>query len=371
VAISEEEERAMNRIDLVEPMFEGESGHCRDFLTSLCRASVGSGFSLRVFAGKGARLPEIVGADCEMVRHFSRRLRRVQAFFLYRRLLRGPGRILVATAGRTDMILLDLASRGGIPPSKAFLYFHWVRSSPGKLEFFRKIAVRHPGLVIMGPTPGVTDVFKECGFRDVRTVPYPVTAAVPSPGEGAAGFRHILYAGAARPDKGFGRVVDLVRWLDGQGKTIPVTVQASADHYEKFAPATRAEIARLQVEGFPWLRILPETLAEAEYRGFFEGAVCLQPYDRNDFADRISGITLDAFSAGAPVVATSGTWMARMVTRFDAGIAVEDLSPPSLFAAVESIRAEYQLRRSNALKGGRVLQEEHSARHLFSALVSG
>lgn len=361
----------MNRIELVEPTFEGESGHCRDFLASLCRASIGSGFALRVFAGKGARLPEIEGADCEVVRHFSRRLRRLQAYFLYRRLLRGPGRILVATAGRTDMILLDLASRGKIPPSKAFLYFHWVRPSPGKLEFFRKIAGRHPDLVLMGPTPGVTDVFRECGFRDVRTVPYPVTSAVPPSGEGEAGFRHILYAGAARPDKGFGRVVDLVRWMDGRGETVPVTVQASADHYAKFDPATRAEIARLREGSIPWLRILPETLAAAEYRRLFEGAVCLQPYDRNDFADRISGITLDAFRAGAPVVATAGTWMARMAARFDAGIAVEDLSPPSLFAAVESLRAEYASRRGNALEGGRILQEEHSARHLFSALATG
>lgn len=360
----------MNRIELVEPTFEGESGHCRDFIASLCRASVGSGFALRVFAGKGARLPEIEGADCEVVRHFSRRLRRVQAFFLYRRLLRGQGRILVATAGRTDMILLDHASRGEIPPSKAFLYFHWVRPSPGKLEFFRKIAGRHPAMVLMGPTPGVTDVFRKCGFRDVRTVPYPITAASSPPGEREADFRHILYAGAARPDKGFGRVVDLVRWLDGRGETIPVAVQASPDHYEKYGEGIRNDLERLRKAPPSWLRTFPDTLGAKEYRKIFDGAIVLQPYARGDFADRISGVTLDAFSAGAPVIATTGTWMARVANRFAAGVAVQDLSPPALLSAVETIRTDYSRYHRNAMEAGRILQEEHSARHLLEALAS-
>ncbi|HQT98732.1 MAG TPA: hypothetical protein PK416_12800, partial [Thermodesulfobacteriota bacterium] len=68
----------------------------------------------------------------------------------------------------------------------------------------------------------------------------------------------------------------------------------------------------------------------------FDGAIVLQPYAREDFEDRVSGVTLDAFSAGAPVIATSGTWMARAADRFGAGAAVPDLSPLALLSAVET-----------------------------------
>jgi len=102
----------------------------------------------------------------------------------------------------------------------------------------------------------------------------------------------------------------------------------------------------------------------------FDGAIVLQPYAREDFADRISGVTLDAFSAGAPVIATEGTWMARAVDRFAAGAAVGDLSSPALLSAVEMIRTDYPRYRRNAHEAGRVLQEEHSARHLLEAVAS-
>jgi hypothetical protein len=86
--------------------------------------------------------------------------------------------------------------------------------------------------------------------------------------------------------------------------------------------------------------------------------------------DRVSGVTLDAFSAGAPVIATEGTWMARTADRFAAGTAVPDLSPPALLTAVEAIRADYPRYHRNALEAARTLQEEHSARHLLEAIAS-
>ena len=66
------------------------------------------------------------------------------------------------------------------------------------------------------------------------------------------------------------------------------------------------------------------TLTGDAYSAMFRGAICLQPYSRQDFADRVSGVTLDAFVAGAPVVALSGTWIARMVQRFKAGEVIEE-----------------------------------------------
>ena len=358
------------RIDVVEPTLEGESGHCRSFLLSLCGAGRDPRVSFRVYAGKKASLPKVEGARCEVVPCFSRRLRRLQAFLLYRKLLAGAGRIFVSTAGRTDMVLLDLAAKGEIPPGKVFLYFHWLRPSLRKLAYFRRFAVSHPGVTVLGPTDSVIGPFRECGFRDARVVPYPITPSGPDRKRPGDRFRHILFAGAARRDKGFTRVVDLVCDMAARGVGIPFSIQASPDHYERHGEGIRDDLDRLRKAAPSWLRTFPDTLGAEEYRKMFDGAIVLQPYAREDFADRVSGVTLDAFSAGAPVIATAGTWMARVADRFAAGAAVPDLSPPALLLAVETIRADYPRYHRNALAAGRMLQEEHSARHLLEVLAS-
>lgn len=358
------------RIEVVEPTLEGESGHCRSFLLSLCGAARGRRVSFRVHAGKGASLPEVEGVQCEVVPHFSRRLRRLQAFILYRRLLQGTGPIFVSTAGRSDMVLLELAAKGEIPPGKVFLYFHWLRPSPRKLAYFRRFAVSHPGVTVLGPTEAVIGPFRECGFRDVRLVPYPITPSGPDEVGSGGRFRHILFAGAARRDKGFSRVVDLVCDMAAKGVAIPFSIQASPDHYEKHDVGIRVDLDRLRKAAPSWLRTFPDTLGAEEYRKLFDGAIVLQPYAQDDFADRISGVTLDAFSAGAPVVATAGTWMARAADRFGAGAAVPDLSPPALLSAVETLRADYARYHRNALEAGRTLREEHSARYLLEAIAT-
>lgn len=358
------------RIEVVEPTFEGESGHCRSFLLSLSSAGRGDEVGFRVYAGRGASLPGMGGVPCEVMPYFSRRLRRLQALFLYRRLLKAPGRIFVSTAGRMDMVLLELAAKEKIPPGKVFLYFHWLRPSPRKLAYFRRFAASHPGVTVLGPTESVTGVFRECGFRDVRIVPYPISPAEPGTRGTEDRFRHLLFAGAARRDKGLSRVVDLVCHMAERGVAIPIAIQSSPDHYAKYDEGIRAELVRLRKAAAPWLRCFPDTLGAEQYRAMFDGAIVLQPYSREDFADRISGVTLDAFSAGAPVVATSGTWMARTAERFGAGAGVADLSPESLLSAVETIRADYPRYRRNALEAGRALQEEHSGRRLLEVLLS-
>lgn len=356
-------------LHIVEPTLETEAGHCHSFVESLCRARGAGGPALWVWAGRRARLPRLASAEVTVRPHFHRRLRRFQEYFLLAKLLSGPGRIFIATAGRSDLVLLDLAARGEIPPGKVFLYFHWVRPTPSKEDRLRNVASRQPNLAVLAPTVSAAEVFRRSGFRATRVVPYPISSPPEPEASPTTGFRHLLYAGAARQDKGFPAVVDLVAHLAELGLDTPVLVQASADHYEKYDPATRSDLARLSAIRYPFLRLCRETLDSDAYAGLFRGAVCLQPYSRDDFRDRISGVTMDALSKGCPVVATSGTWMARVVDRFGAGGILDDLDPRSLMAAVEEIRSDYDRFRANAFRAGLALREENSARHLFAVLT--
>jgi glycosyltransferase involved in cell wall biosynthesis len=357
-----------NTIHIVEPTLSGEAGHCQSFLTSLCRAGIGGQSRFTVWGGRSATLPAFPGVELSLREHFFRRVRRVQELFLLRRLLKSGERIFISTAGRVDMVLLDLACSGAVVPGRVFLFFHWVRPSAKKLAYFRKIARRHPELVILGPTASVVDVFRECGFRHCSVVPYPITPLAsaempPSP------FRHLLFAGAARADKGFPHVVALLALLARKRLELPIALQTSGDHYDKHDPATTAALERIPGIGYPHLKVTPATLSPEAYFEMFSGAICLQPYDTAAFADRISGITLDGLSMGAPVVTLAGTWMARVVERFAAGVVLPSPAPELLLEATLKIHADYPRYQANARRAGAALQQEHSAGHLLDIIT--
>jgi hypothetical protein len=356
-------------LNIVEPTLESEAGHCHSFVASFCGGRGKSGYALFLYAGREAKLPRIKDEGVRVYPYFRRRMRRVQAFLLYRKLLREPGRIFLPTATRIDLALLSLASGGAIPPRKAYLFFHWFRTDAKKKKYLRRMARKLPEVVVLCPAASVAEVFRECGFRHVSQAPYPMTPAGPEAGP-QEGFRHLLFAGAARIDKGFPAVVNLVAHMNERKMILPISIQASADHYARYEPRVRAEIDRLAKIGYPHLTTHLETLRGDEYRDLFRGAVCLQPYDPTDFADRVSGVTLDALSHGCPVVTRKGTWMGRMVERFEAGKAVEAVEPQRILEAVEEIVREYGCYRKNALHAGGELQREFSASRLFEIVAA-
>lgn len=356
-------------VNIIEPTLSGEAGHCQSFVASLCRAGEGTGVRFTLWGGRSASLPAGDGAEVTVKRHFFRKLRRVQELFLLRRLLCRGERIFISTAGRTDLVLLDWAARGAIPRSRVFCYFHWLRPSAKKLAFFRKFALRHPNVVVMGPTASVVDVLRECGFKNCTVVPYPITPRDQKEAP-AEPFRHLLFAGAARADKGFHHVVELLALLAERRSKVPLALQTSGDHYDNHDPETRKALDRIASIDYPPLRLTPETLSADAYCAMFSGAICLQPYDTVAFADRISGITLDGLSMGAPVVTLAGSWMARVVERFEAGIVLASPEPELLLQASLRIRDDYPRYQANARRAGLALQQEHSAGHLLDIVTA-
>ena len=365
--LSSGEEKAVGQIlHIVEPTLNSEAGHCYSFIESLCAAPRPEGCSFSIWAGRSARLQTIARPDVTVEPYFYRRTRRFQELLLLRKLLGGPGKVFISTAGRTDLIVLSAAARGELPYGKVFMYFHWLRLTEKKAAFFRKMAGLHPGIQVMGPTSTVVSELADCGFENAEVIPYPINRrTAPAPKE----FNGLLYAGAARPDKGFGRVVDLVEHMAAAGIRIPVRIQTSADHNRRHDPVTKGDLDRLQKAGYQALEEHPRTLADGSYEALFPGGICLQPYDRADFTDRISGITLDALSMGCPVIATSGTWMAGVICRFEAGVAVNDPEPVSLLGAVELIKKNYSDFSRRAAEAGAVLQGELNASHLVNHMV--
>jgi hypothetical protein len=335
-------------LHVIEPTLEDYAGHCYGLVRSLCDAAQDLP-RVTLWAGRHAAQLEFPN-NTEVHPYFYRRLRLPQLWLLLRRLLRSTADpIVLTTAKRADLVLARVVACAALPPGRLYLYFHWFRDTPARAAFLRSSAAAQPNITILATTESVAETFSRAGFARVRYLPYPLTMSADFPEPASADFRHLLFAGAARADKGFGHVVDLVELLQSRGLAIPITVQVSPEHYGKYDESIRIALQRLAQSPYRHLTLIREPLEPAAYARLFQGAICLQPYDRNQFKDRVSGVTQDALMQGAPIIGPSGSWIAREIEATHAGIALDDLAAANLLAAAEAVIASYDRYRRNAL----------------------
>lgn len=351
-------------LHIIEPTFTGFAGHCHSLVRALVEAAPEC--DITVWAGRGAVSIWQGGGRVEPL--FRSRWRRLQQLWLLRRLLLRPGRVLVSTAGTSDFVIAGWAGRR-IEPQRLFLFVHWLGAKPEKARRLSAVARRQPHIEVLAPTAAVVDFFTGCGFRS-RLVPYPLAPPATAPPAGVPSrFRHLLVAGGARTDKGFARVVDLVAELHRRGLDWPVTVQISGEDRHGVEPALLPHVGRLRATGYRGLTLVDEALGPAAYAALFDGAVVVQPYAAQAFADRVSGVTLDALGAGAPVVVTAGTWMAALVERCGAGVGTADLSAGGLLRAIRQVVGDYPRFAGRARESAPGVLAQHSARRLVEVVL--
>jgi glycosyltransferase involved in cell wall biosynthesis len=349
-------------LHIVEPTLNSYAGHCHSLVEALVQAAPVE--QVRIWAGTGSE--KFWQGPGQLEPYFFRFLRKFQAFLLYRRLLRQPGKVLLSTAGTIDLITLDLAAKGPIPASKVYLYIHWVGAKASKAAKLGEIARHQPNLQILCATPSGTAFFRGLGFRAL-TVPYPRNILLTQDDE-VQPFSHLVVAGAARSDKGFDKIVDLVEDFARSRVAWPIVVQASASHHDKHTPEILGQIDRLEGAGYAHLTLKKTTLTPADYQALFPGGISVQPYSEGVFQDRVSGVTLDALSAGCPVIVTANTWLARTISQYQAGVATNDLSPAGLQLAIEQVLSDYSGYARRAASAGRELHSQHSARAMMEVI---
>ena len=335
-------------IDVVEPTLASEAGHCAALFHGLRGAAPDLG--LRLWIDRHAQLPGWTDPRTQLQPWFHRRLRKPQALLLYWRLLRAGRTVFVPTASYFDLRALDLAAGGRLEPRRAYFYFHKLRVDAGRARVLARLAQRQPALELFGTSEEIVQRLQAAGFAQVRRVlPVLAEARAPQAAPLPQAFRTLLSAGAARADKGFGRIVDLVEALQRSGATLPIAVQTSGDHYGRYDERTLADLARLRASGYAPLRLVSETLDATQYAALFPGSVCLQPYERTEYADKMSAVTFDALRAGAPIVTVRGTTMARIVEDSGAGLVVDAPDADALLQAAHAAVAQYPALHARAL----------------------
>lgn len=354
-------------INIVEPTLINEAGHCYSLVNNLVNTDHNK--NVVVWASKYSTIT-FENTKASLKKFFYRRIRKIQCYFLYRKLLTSDDKILVSTSGMIDLILFTLIAKEAIPANQVFFYFHWINNTSRKLKKLKEIAKKQPNLMILGTTPTVLEVFKKAGFQYTKVAPYPISKKNECQSKKPEKFSKVLFAGAARQDKGFSRVVDLIEYETAENSTIPFFVQSSSEHYSKYDKKTQYEIGRLSAFGYKYLTIHKDTLSESEYLELFIGSICIQPYDPIAFADRVSGVTLDALVAGSPILTSADTWTAKIVEKFSAGIVMKSIAPEDMHTALKEIISKYEFYSNNARNASKILQAENDSAHLIS-LISG
>jgi len=299
------------------------------------------------------------GEPCQSHLVFYRNMMKIQRYFRIRALLRSEGSIFIPTAGRLDLIFLNLLLRKEQSHSEVFLHFHQFKITPGKIKLLEKIAKAHPEFVIMAPTDKLVAIFKEAGFPNCERVPCPVYEPIPKSSCENDQFEKIIYAGAARSDKGFSRVVDFIEYAFLQAERWPIEIQASPPFSGRYDNDSKQALQKLNQLPYPALTVHPDTLDASDYQSLFQKAIALLLYNHHDYASKFSGVALNALYAGCPIVTTAGTWAGNIVKQFEAGVVLEEAAPECVYKAVKLITQNYAQYRSNAKRAGLSLQKEH------------
>jgi glycosyltransferase involved in cell wall biosynthesis len=284
------------------------------------------------------------------------------------RALRRPDPFLVLTAdGRHAMAVHLLSAGAPEPPVQARLYFHWLERSAVRLAMLRAATRARRYALAVTPTGAIAEAMRALGWRRVVHVPYPALA--PDVPPAPAPFARVLMAGAARMNKGLDLVAALAQRWAAAGRPTPLFVQASMKHAARHGRRETAVVGALLASGCPGLVADARALDRAEYAERFRGALVLAPYERERFAEAVSGVVLDALLHGAPVVATAGTWPGRQVERFGAGMLLAERSADALEAAIDAVLRDWDGCSARACAAARALAAEHDPANLLRVLM--
>jgi glycosyltransferase involved in cell wall biosynthesis len=365
--------KACTVLNLIEATLHDQTGHSYTYAQCLIKANQNFNFALHLWLDQRAK-NLLTSIGCVSHPYFYRPLRQAQKIFLYYKLLQQPGIILVGTTELWDLKILTffakrLAKR---VKSKVFLHFHQFRQTTKKITSLQQLAKHNSNFVIVTPTDKLRDIFEQNGFSECITIACPSYQREPAISNGAAQFSKVLYAGAARADKGFAQVVDVIAYDRQLGKNTPFEIQVSAPSSQRYDNATQVALERLRALPPENLLLHANTLNKEQYLELFNNSICLLIYQQEEYENKFSAVALDAFYAGCPIVTAKNTWMGDMAERYGAGIALGPVqyTAAGIVEAIEAIEQDYAGFQARARVAARELAVLHDPRRTLEVLAT-
>lgn len=121
----------------------------------------------------------------------------------------------------------------------------------------------------------------------------------------------------------------------------------------------------------PRVTIIDRPMTSADYDAAIAATDCmLLPYQRSSYFARISGVAVEAVTAGIPVIYTRDTWCEDLVREVGAGIGVDDGDTAGFADAIAEMVAHYTDLRALARARAELAREAH-APHSFTNKLWG
>lgn len=241
-----------------------------------------------------------------------------------------------------------------------------------------KYALRsYAGLIARGRARFVTDSARLateyrllCGIApDVwpspRVAAYDDLAADDRPADAPVTFSCL---GPARFEKGIDVMQDAIKAYraahpDGKARFV---IQWNAPIHDA-AGALYEPDAALRAD--PHVTLIEHSMSSEAYDAAVASAdVMLLPYRRASYFARISGVAVEAVTAGVPVIYTRDTWCEDIVREVGAGKGVDDGDVAELCAAIAEMTVDYATYRSEARAQARKARDSHSGEAFFEKL---
>lgn len=204
------------------------------------------------------------------------------------------------------------------------------------------------------------------GGKVVFSVPHPtfhIDTSLYHSGEPTEEFV-ISYLGPARIEKGFAHVVDALKCFNLHNPKVKFLVSSFTlrSSNDELLLSKVGELKQLSHKNPSQIDILDSPLSAEEYaRALARSSILLLLYDRNYYKTNFSGILLEAFAYGKPVITTAGTWLAKQVEKYGGGVVVENREPETVLRAIEEIMTNYEKYRAEAIEAGRQLLSKHNS----------
>ncbi len=296
----------------------------RSVFTARYQGAGGGGALRRALFGAASYLPgALAGLVAPPLRALRRRAQGGQAD--------GFGAELAAAlaaegAGEEDAVLLHSVSAANLAgltsalePGPGPLVWVVLRRTPEEMDLddagpepvlvlLRGLAARFGSrLRLFADTRGLAEDFTARTGLPVEEVPPPVLVPERAP-RALASPPHVVFAGGARGEKGYGTLPGAVAALAGRAR---FTVHSGAIGPGDDPLVQRAH-RRLRAMQGPSLRLIERGLDPGEYLELLLSTdLIFLPYDGAAYGPRSSGILAEALALGIPAVVPAGCWMAE------------------------------------------------------------
>ncbi len=108
------------------------------------------------------------------------------------------------------------------------------------------------------------------------------------------------------------------------------------------------------------IKFIPKQLSDEDFKKFLSRAdVIVLPYEPEGFANRTSGLVIDALYLGIPVVVIEQTWLSEIVSCYELGICVDSKSD-AILGAVQKIIGSSEYSRERLVDQAMVYWEKNS-----------